>query len=675
MSKDTKKPDETKVEKQARQAREKAQMIAAGRASGYKGSDEEIWKARTQDIKNLHKVPQDLQHLQPANIKKEEAAKPEKEKRGFFKDIGRDIKNTFVGLAALPAHFATNPRDMAGKAAIVGLSAILGVGSAIAGFYAFKQSYRETQGETAWRIVTSLAKAGVAAAIAAAPGGGPAIVGMLVVKNIGEQVEQKAKANGMTTGQALLDKYKRAGNNIRYINDQDKRKAKNQELAVSPPDTFVAGAWTPKGLAEQNAKLTEKAQTREQQKEQLSHGQKSLQQTAARVIEQTATAMTNAVTQLPETLVDPKTKTKAIGAIKSAQESMLGTLERPGNRVPQPDELIKQMMQLIKTSVHIAIEKTPTLVQNNIHDALQKAEKTLVSQQATQAPGQQPQLAQQQEQSGPPQVRSPQTPQQLAQQTAHKTLGAVQQALEAIQQESMPKGIRNVIQEVQRALETVQQIVQPQRQQEQHNNVGIGNPPQGPVQQPVVRPPAQQGQDVRVDNLQPAPPPGLGGGQQPPGQQQELQQQRGDNTQIPQASSGWKQASPSTQQGQVDNPPQHLSGQRAQPERSVVVQRPEIIQVDSAKVQPDPSQPVIPPPPPPLPKEQGSNNGKVAQENIAKASPKVPLPDLKEVTSKATSMRGNFENQGTALNSSTGSSPSSTPRNLTQKPLDQSQKR
>jgi hypothetical protein len=41
------------------------------------------------------------------------------EKKGFFSRVARDVKNLGVGIASLPAHFATNPVDMGAKTALI----------------------------------------------------------------------------------------------------------------------------------------------------------------------------------------------------------------------------------------------------------------------------------------------------------------------------------------------------------------------------------------------------------------------------------------------------------------------------------------------------------------------------------------------------------------------------
>ena len=211
-------------------------------------------------------------------MSKDDTNKPEekpKEKsamkqRGFFGDIGRDIKNIGVGLVALPAHFATNPLDMAGKTAMIVMSSAPVIGGVTTAAYAFKQSYRETGG-----AVRSLAKAVVAGVIAGAvPGTGGAIVAGLAAKNIGEQIEQTVKASEnagvpKTTISAIQDKYTEAKQNIQNLGTPEKRQEIGQDVkkffsvqgikdaAKAVRDTI--GPLTAKNLEKQNAKMTTEA--------------------------------------------------------------------------------------------------------------------------------------------------------------------------------------------------------------------------------------------------------------------------------------------------------------------------------------------------------------------------------------------------------------------------------
>lgn len=207
---------------------------------------------------------------------KEDNTKPDapkkEEKKGFFSRVGRDIKNLAVGIASLPAHFATNPVDMGGKTALIAASAIPVFGSIVAGVYAFKQSMRgEKLGVGS--VLKSVAKAVVVGAAAAIPGVGPAIMTAYVATNIGEQVEQTVKASKLagvpkTTLEAIKDKYKEAGENVKSLGNQEKRAEIGQKIksfasvegvkeAVKAVRDNI-GPLTSKGVEENVQKLAEK---------------------------------------------------------------------------------------------------------------------------------------------------------------------------------------------------------------------------------------------------------------------------------------------------------------------------------------------------------------------------------------------------------------------------------
>ena len=77
---------------------------------------------------------------------KPETDSPKKvEKKGFFSRVARDVKNFAVGIASLPAHFATNPLDMGAKTGLIAASAIPVFGSIVTAVYAFKQSMRNEE--------------------------------------------------------------------------------------------------------------------------------------------------------------------------------------------------------------------------------------------------------------------------------------------------------------------------------------------------------------------------------------------------------------------------------------------------------------------------------------------------------------------------------------------------
>jgi hypothetical protein len=138
-----------------------------------------------------------------------------------FSGLLSDLKNLATGIAAAPAHIATNPADTAAKATTIGLSAIPVVGSVVTVAYVFKQSMAET-GNT----FRSAAKAVVAGVAALAPGVGPAITGAYAVKNIGTQVKRetdaqnaaKQKGETLVTRIDVLDqKYGKAKENVKSL--------------------------------------------------------------------------------------------------------------------------------------------------------------------------------------------------------------------------------------------------------------------------------------------------------------------------------------------------------------------------------------------------------------------------------------------------------------------------
>lgn len=200
------------------------------------------------------------------------------QQRGFFGDIGRDIKNIGVGLAALPAHFVTNPLDMAGKTALIAVSAIPVVGGFTAAAYAAKSSYRETG-----YVGRTIVKAAIAfAAGVAVPGAGAGIIAGLAAKNIGEQVEQSVQASvnageRKTTFQAIGDKYKQAGKEIKELRTPEKRQEIVKDVkkffsVEGIKDAYAAakdtiGPLTPKALKQQNEEMI--ANIRKDQRVQL----------------------------------------------------------------------------------------------------------------------------------------------------------------------------------------------------------------------------------------------------------------------------------------------------------------------------------------------------------------------------------------------------------------------
>ena len=201
---------------------------------------------------------------------KPETDSPKKvEKKGFFSRVARDVKNLAVGIASLPAHFATNPLDMGAKTGLIAASAIPVFGSIVTAVYAFKQSMRNEELGVG-SVVKSLVKAAIVGAASAAPGVGPAIMTAYVATNIGEQVEQTVEASKRagvpkTTFEAVQDKYKEAGQNIKSLGDPEKRaeigqKIKNS-ISVEGIKNVVkenVGPLTSKGVEKNTQKLAEK---------------------------------------------------------------------------------------------------------------------------------------------------------------------------------------------------------------------------------------------------------------------------------------------------------------------------------------------------------------------------------------------------------------------------------
>ena len=191
------------------------------------------------------------------------------EKKGFFSRVARDVKNLGVGIASLPAHFATNPLDMGAKTALIVASAIPVFGSIVTAVYAFKQSMRNEELGVG-SVVKSLVKGAIAGAAAAAPGVGPAIMTAYVATNIGEQVEQTVEASKRagvpkTTFEAVQDKYKEAGQNIKSLKDPEKRAEIGQKIKNSISVQGIKnavkeniGPLTSKGVEENTQKLAEK---------------------------------------------------------------------------------------------------------------------------------------------------------------------------------------------------------------------------------------------------------------------------------------------------------------------------------------------------------------------------------------------------------------------------------
>ncbi len=201
---------------------------------------------------------------------KPETDSPKKvEKKGFFSRVARDVKNFAVGIASLPAHFATNPLDMGAKTGLIAASAIPVFGSIVTAVYAFKQSMRNEELGVG-SVVKSLVKAAIVGAASAAPGVGPAIMTAYVATNIGEQVEQTVEASKRagvpkTTFEAVQDKYKEAGQNIKSLGDPEKRAEIGQKIKSSISVEGIknaikenVGPLTSKGVEENTQKLAEK---------------------------------------------------------------------------------------------------------------------------------------------------------------------------------------------------------------------------------------------------------------------------------------------------------------------------------------------------------------------------------------------------------------------------------
>jgi hypothetical protein len=201
---------------------------------------------------------------------KSETDSPKKvEKKGFFSRVARDVKNLAVGIASLPAHFATNPLDMGAKTGLIAASAIPVFGSIVTAVYAFKQSMRNEELGVG-SVVKSLVKAAIVGAASAAPGVGPAIMTAYVATNIGEQVEQTVEASKRagvpkTTFEAVQDKYKEAGQNIKSLGDPEKRAEIGQKIKSSISVEGIknaikenVGPLTSKGVEENTQKLAEK---------------------------------------------------------------------------------------------------------------------------------------------------------------------------------------------------------------------------------------------------------------------------------------------------------------------------------------------------------------------------------------------------------------------------------
>ena len=204
---------------------------------------------------------------------KSESDLPKKEeKKGLLSRVVRDVKNLAVGIVSLPAHFATNPVDMAGKTALIAASAIPVVGSFVVAAYAFKQSMRNEKLGVG-SVIKSLAKGAVAGAIAGVPGAGPAIMTAYVATNIGEQVEQTVEATKRggvpkTTLEVVRDKYKEGRENIKSLGDPEKRAEIGQKIKSSMSIQGIKdavkvmgeniGALTSKVVEERTQKLAEK---------------------------------------------------------------------------------------------------------------------------------------------------------------------------------------------------------------------------------------------------------------------------------------------------------------------------------------------------------------------------------------------------------------------------------
>jgi len=148
-------------------------------------------------------------------------------------------------------------------------SAIPVFGSIVTAVYAFKQSMRNEELGVG-SVVKSLVKGAIAGAAAAVPGVGPAIMTAYVATNIGEQVEQTVEASKKagvpkTTFEAVQDKYKEAGKNIKSLKDPEKRAEIGQKIksAISVQGIKNAvkenmGPLTSKGVEENTQKLAEK---------------------------------------------------------------------------------------------------------------------------------------------------------------------------------------------------------------------------------------------------------------------------------------------------------------------------------------------------------------------------------------------------------------------------------
>ena len=158
---------------------------------------------------------------------------------------------------------------MGAKTALIAASAIPVFGSIVTAVYAFKQSMRNEELGVG-SVVKSLIKGAIAGAAAAAPGVGPAIMTAYVATNIGEQVEQTVEASKKagvpkTTFEAVQDKYKEAGKNIKSLKDPEKRAEIGQKIksAISVQGIKNAvkenmGPLTSKGVEENTQKLAEK---------------------------------------------------------------------------------------------------------------------------------------------------------------------------------------------------------------------------------------------------------------------------------------------------------------------------------------------------------------------------------------------------------------------------------
>ena len=152
---------------------------------------------------------------------------------------------------------------------MIAASAIPVFGSIVTAVYAFKQSMRNEELGVG-SVVKSPVKAAIVGAASAAPGVGPAIMTAYVATNIGEQAEQTVEASKRagvpkTTFEAVQDKYKEAGQNIKSLGDPEKRAEIGQKIKSSISVEGIknaikenVGPLTSKGVEENTQKLAEK---------------------------------------------------------------------------------------------------------------------------------------------------------------------------------------------------------------------------------------------------------------------------------------------------------------------------------------------------------------------------------------------------------------------------------